>query len=100
MKDKHGDYRFLPKKFRDFHDQKDLFKTMDFIQANKNRYVENIDWVSAHNFCTDYFLYYMARIGYTLQKDERFKTHEYEDDLKKFQEKIIKEMKAILNDRS
>ena len=57
--------KHLPPFMRDFHDQKDLFKTIH------ERYVERPDganWVQAHCYTIDFFLWFMAQHGYTLQK--------------------------------
>ena len=57
--------KHLPAFMRDFHDQKDLFK------AIHRRYVERPDganWVQAHTYTIDFFLWFMAQHGYTLQR--------------------------------
>lgn len=56
----------LPKFMRDFHDQKDLFKTIDRRVLNTS--ADKINWVDAQIYTIDTFLYFMARRGYTLQK--------------------------------
>ena len=64
---KSGEY--LPDIIRDFHDQKDLFKSMHFLyQDNQN--VE-ISWVDGHIYTIDNFLWFMASRGYTLQKSRK-----------------------------
>lgn len=71
--------KHLPPALRDFHDQKDLFKALDRVfQDAKNdpesdyhmRFILNSypGWVCFHIFVVDYFLWYMARRGYTLQR--------------------------------
>ncbi len=63
---KSGEY--LPKFMRDFHDQKDLFKTI-FDRVNmKDDSWQKITWIQAHIFTIDCFLWFMAKRGYTLQK--------------------------------
>jgi hypothetical protein len=58
---------YLPRKMRDFHDQKDVFKALfDTIRIPEN--LKHISWVDAHIFTIDIFLWWMARRGYTLQK--------------------------------
>lgn len=57
--------KHLPPFMRDFHDQKDLFKTIH------ERYIERPDganWVQAHCYTIDFFLWFMSQHGYTLQK--------------------------------
>lgn len=58
--------KHLPAFMRDFHDQKDLFKAIDgtFEQASGHE----INWVDAHIYTIDTFLWFMAAHGYTLQK--------------------------------
>ncbi len=59
---------FLPGEFRDFHDQKDLFKSIDYWA----RETENeINWQDAHVYTIDIFLKFMAAHGYTLQRCKR-----------------------------
>jgi len=81
--------RYLPKWFRDFHVQKHFFKTMHYNQAKgyvrkaqkgdepsirmlKSEAYQNFNWVDSHCYVIDRFLWYMAKCGYTLQKDKRF----------------------------
>ena len=47
-----------------FHDQKNLFKTIQEVSGN----ADWPDWVHAHIYALDGFLWFMARHGYTLQK--------------------------------
>ncbi len=62
-------YRYLPDEFKDFHDQKDLFKEIYNTYENAGNYHGNqTSWVEMHCFCIDIFLWHMARKGYTLQK--------------------------------
>ncbi len=58
----------LPRFMRDFHDQKDLFKTVEtfFSEPQKEHYF--IPWVKAQVYVIDRFLWFMAIHGYTLQK--------------------------------
>lgn len=57
----------LPDFMRDFHDQKDLFKTIhELVHANEGS--QRITWVDAHIYTVDVFLWFMARRGYTLQR--------------------------------
>jgi len=66
---------YLPAWFRDFHDQKDVFKWI-WRRVEKQRAdssssnhvaLKNLDWIAAHIFVIDFFLWFMARHGYTLQ---------------------------------
>ena len=58
---------YLPEFMRDFHDQKDLFKTIDEL-VNKNEGTRRVNWVDAQIYTIDVFLWFMARRGYTLQR--------------------------------
>jgi hypothetical protein len=57
---------YLPKPLRDFHDQKDLFKCIAELEPPKNYPMP--DWVTAHIYTVDHFLWFMAKHGYTLQR--------------------------------
>lgn len=66
---------YLPKPLRDFHDQKDVFKRVDEIifqrqQAEPKAYLLKHlpGWTHAHVYVVDFFLWYMARCGWTLQR--------------------------------
>jgi len=70
------DGKHLPEFLRDFHDQKDIFKTihqkyqdpakLNDVLATSN--LNDVNWVDAHIYTLDWFLWYMASRGYTLQK--------------------------------
>ena len=62
--------RYLPDFLRDFHAQKEVFKWMhstipadNFVLGN-----EQLSWTAAHVFVIDFFLWHMARCGWTLQR--------------------------------
>jgi hypothetical protein len=60
----------LPEFMKDFHDQKDLFKTIydQYREGNAKKLLEDVGWVDAHIFTIDVFLWWMGRHGYKLQK--------------------------------
>jgi hypothetical protein len=60
--------KYLPVFMRDFHDQKDLFKCIHSMTDYSNR-KDSISWVHGHIYVIDAFLWFMARRGYTLQKN-------------------------------
>ncbi len=73
--DNKGNYRFLPKNFRDFDDQEDLFKSIYKETDYKNREVKDyykVPYPVLHTNVVDVFLFQMALRGYTLQRDDRF----------------------------
>lgn len=89
---KSGDY--MPPEFRDFHDQKDLFKAMHNTIQNAN---ENGNARDGHIYVVDTFLWYMARCGYTLQKCRKnlpFK--EFDKDLSKYRSDLASSMNSIM----
>lgn len=58
--------KHLPSFMRDFHDQKDIFKAMmDYFNNSEDMPVTLKD---GHVFTIDWFLWFMAAHGYTLQK--------------------------------
>ena len=63
----------LPKPMRDFHSQKDLFKSMHHLYQDAERpCAENTPtWGQGHIYIIDFFLWFMASRGYTLQKTRK-----------------------------
>ena len=57
--------KHLPKFLRDFHDQKDVFKTIGGMQ---NPPYQELSWIDGHCYSIDKFLWWMAVHEYTLQK--------------------------------
>lgn len=62
--------RYLPAPLRDFHDQKDTFKAIHEI-ISENQATKDINWIQAHCYVIDVFLWFMARRGYTLQRSRQ-----------------------------
>jgi hypothetical protein len=67
--------KHLPCFMRDFHDQKSVFKFFDeMVQLKKERNPNDPiaqdlpNWISAQIYTIDFFLWTMAKFGYTLQK--------------------------------
>jgi len=81
---------YLPKFMRDFHDQKRLFQRIDLFTETADRNFYLPGWMSAHVYVIDFFLWYMARHGYTLQRSranvEFFDIHA---DLKSFTKRRV-----------
>ena len=64
--------KYLPEFMRDFHDCKDLFRRIDEIVQNaklKNPDQDYPNWITAHIYVVDFFLWYMGKCGYTLQRN-------------------------------
>jgi hypothetical protein len=67
----------LPKPMRDFHNQKDLFKSIHHLYQD-NPHSNIPSWVIGHQYIIDWFLWFMASRGYTLQKTRK-KNIEFEE---------------------
>jgi len=61
-------YKYLPCFLRDFHDQKDIFKSVHVTYPNTSS--DDISWIQGHLYTIDRFLRFMARHGYTLQRSK------------------------------
>lgn len=66
--------KILPDFLRDFHDQKDFFKGLHSLYSEGENKIPN-NWVDNHIYTIDFFLWFMARHGYRLQ---RFKSKQFE----------------------
>jgi len=65
---------YLPEFMRDFHDCKDLFKRINEIVSNakaKDPTRDLPNWITAHIYTVDFFLWYLAVHGYTIQKNRK-----------------------------
>lgn len=67
--------RYLPAPLRDFHDQKEAFKSLwERVERRKAAdpsaasYLGGITWVAAQVLVIDHFLWFMAAHGWTLQR--------------------------------
>lgn len=63
--------KHLPDFMKDFHDQKDLFKLIEYVYENGSHKVgvDVPNWRDAQVYTIDWFLWFMASRGYTLQKN-------------------------------
>lgn len=59
---------YLPKPLRDFHDAKEVFKTMHATISPDNESIKPVNWVHGQCYVIDIFLWFMARRGWTLQR--------------------------------
>lgn len=63
------DQKHLPEFMRDFHDCKNLFKTIqEYLVFENGHPAAEVSWLDAHFYTIDAFLWFMAEHGYTLQK--------------------------------
>ena len=61
--------KHMPPILRDFHDQKDIFKAMhELMDSDSCGRIGGVSWVSGQIYIIDFFLWFMARRGYTLQR--------------------------------
>ena len=67
------DGEYLPEMLRDFHDQKDLFKVMHhhYEKPENEGHDGKPCWRDGQIYTIDWFLWYMASRGYTLQKSRK-----------------------------
>lgn len=65
--------KHLPVFLRDFHDAKLFFRMFHskLRKAMVDSNLEKITWVDSHIFIIDFFLWFMAKRGYTLQKTHK-----------------------------
>jgi len=62
---------YLPKFMRDFHDQADLFKSIHLLYRDSSNASEMPNFVNGQIYVIDWFLWFMASRGYTLQKTRK-----------------------------
>ena len=66
---KSGEY--LPPILRDFHDQKNIFKSMHHLYQDNPSAETAPNWRDGQIYTVDWFLWFMASRGYTLQKSRK-----------------------------
>ena len=89
--------KHLPHFLRDFHDQKDFFKTFHKWAAKDKHY--GISWSQAHIYAIDCFLKMMAYHGYTLQKTrKKIEFYDIESTLNEAWEKRQQQFAEHLNE--
>lgn len=94
--------KYLPAFMRDFHNQKDLFKWIDEVVANdKHGRTETLpSWVDAHVYVVDFFLWLMAKHGWTLQRSrQKLPFWEIEDTVSESRERRWKAMRRFFDER-
>ncbi len=99
--------KHLPVFMRDFHEQKRIFKWIgNKVESSKQApesWTERMrltmlpDWMSAHIYVLDYFLWFMAMHGWTLQRSRRpFAFRDWEADLREMEEQDAEAFRAYL----
>ena len=92
-----NDLEYLPRYIRDFHDQKDLFKCIHKLVAYEKS-LDNLNWVNCHVYTIDFFLWFMARHGYTLQKSKKkIQFENLDTTLEQDKNERIENLKSIFN---
>lgn len=91
--------KYMPPAFRDFHDQKDLFKTIhETINVEGHEYVKDISWVAGQVYVIDIFLWFMALHGYTLQKSRaKLDFHDIDEAIAATKERRFAGLKSLLS---
>lgn len=80
--------KYLPKFMRDFHDQKDTFKTLHSrVNVEGNEYCKEVSWVAGQCYVIDIFLWHMARHGWVLRRaSQKFEFADIEETNRKAME--------------
>jgi hypothetical protein len=105
MEDWLSDGSYLPPFMREFHAQKRLFKRIDEIvyREREKKSMLSADlpnWIAAHIYVVDFFLWFMARRGWTLQRSRRnFQFVDLHDDLEEWERRERNAMFDALNQR-
>lgn len=95
--------KHLPEPLRDFHDQKDLFKLMHRLYSNNNHFekgADSVNWVTGQCYVIDWFLWFMAQRGYTLQKSRaKVDFKNLREEIEKMKEKDAEALRKALENR-
>lgn len=74
--------KHLPEPLRDFHDQKDVFKRIwrmvEMRRKTDPQALDAMHWINGHVFVIDFFLWFMAQHGWTLQRSRARGVHFYD----------------------
>lgn len=63
---------YLPSCLRDFHDAKDVFKTLHAtVNVQGHDYCKDTSWTTGQCYVVDVFLWWMAKHGWTLQRSRK-----------------------------
>lgn len=85
---------------RDFHNQKDIFKAM--LSYFKDSEDMPVNWRDGHVFTVDWFLWFMAAHGYTLQKSRKHCVdfHDLESTIQKSKLEESKRFAEMINTKT
>lgn len=91
---------YLPAPLRDFHDQKDVFKTMHSLVPENHKSIQGISWIMGHCYVIDVFLWWMARRGWTLQRSRaKVEFRDLGADIKAYQDANDEAFRRMLEER-
>jgi len=92
---------YLPPPLRDFHDAKDVFKTMHAtIDMSKRDYDKDVSWAIGQCYVIDIFLWFMARRGWTMQRSRaNVEFRDLNEDVRRHTEAQDKAFVDLLNHR-
>ncbi len=87
--------RYLPEVLRDFHDQKEVFKRIARLEPPKGYPMP--DWVTAHVYVVDHFLWFMGQHGYVLQRSHsKVPFKNLGETMKRFRDQSMESFKSII----
>lgn len=90
--------QYLPDFLKDFHDQKDIFKTIsDLYEKDENHKQLPGSWREHHIYVIDFFLWFMGQHGYKLQRDRsKVEFYKLQETLAEFKAKRVQHFAGIL----
>jgi hypothetical protein len=92
--------KHLPEFLKDFHDQKDVFKTIHNLYHKDDNPVPN-NFRDNMIFTIDYFLWFMGQHGYKLQKDrtKNVEFHDIQQTIDKYNGYRVSMLSKIISDQ-
>ena len=91
---------YLPAPLRDFHDAKEVFKTMHASIDPNNESIKPVNWMAGQCYVIDIFLWWMAKRGWTLQRSRA--AVEFDDlgaDVKVYRDEQTEALKGFMEER-
>lgn len=95
--------KYLPDFMKDFHDQKDLFKSLHEMWAKRlETELPNFNWRDSHIYTVDFFLWFMGLHGYKLQKikSKDVEFYDIEKTIEESRRKRIESLSKVLQNPS
>jgi hypothetical protein len=94
-----SDGKYLPEVMRDFHDAKEIFKTMHHVSGwnEEEGWARNISWMDGQIYVIDLFLHFMARHGYTLQRSRaKLEFHSLDEKCRRVRDEQVDKFASFL----